>query len=243
MFNLFVFCCYLFFGQVVVCLTFFPFSILFVYFFVFCSLLFLNPLKKRGILFYLCLSIHSSARPSHEYFCRILSGTTWQGFLKFGFRVYISQLYRVIRFQIPYSTTSWLPNTKSCIILHIKAKFKVFVTFFSGTAWQGFLEFCFRFYTSQLYCVMRFQIHHSTTSCLQNTCIIVHIIAKLKIFVTYFSGTTWQGFLKFDFRVYINKLFSVMRFRIYHSTNSCLSNTCIILYDSQVENFRHKFSQ
>ena len=42
-------------------------------------------LKKSGsILFYLCLS--------HEYFVTFYSGTTGQGFLKFGFRVYISQL-------------------------------------------------------------------------------------------------------------------------------------------------------
>ena len=43
-------------------------------------------------------------------------------------------------------------------------------------------EIGFRLDISQLYRVMRFQIHHSTTSCLPNTCLILHMIAKLKIF-------------------------------------------------------------
>ena len=77
---------------------------------------------------------------------------------------------------------------------------------------------------------MRFEIDHLTTSCLPNTCMILHMIAKLKIFVTFFSGTTIQGFLKFCFRIYISQLYCVMRFQIHHSTTSCLPNTCIFLH-------------
>ena len=78
---------------------------------------------------------------------------------------------------------------------------------------------------------MRFQIHHSTTSCLPNTCIILNMIIKLKIFVTFFSGITIQGFLKFGFRVYLSQLlYRMMRFQIYHLTTSCLPNTCMILH-------------
>ena len=100
-----------------------------------------------------------------------------------------------------------------------------FVTFFSGTTIQGFLKFGFRIYISQVYRVMRFQIHHSTTFCLPNTCMILHVITKLKISITFFSGTTIQGFLKFCFKVYISMLYRVMRFQIHHSTTSCLPNT------------------
>ena len=113
-----------------------------------------------------------------------------------------------MRFQIHHLTTSCLPNT--CMILHMIAKLKIFVTFYSGTTIQGFLKFSFRVYLSQLYRVMHFQIDHLTTSCLQNTCMILHMIAKLKIFVTFFSGTTIQGFLKFGFRIYISQLYRVM---------------------------------
>ena len=119
-----------------------------------------------------------------------------------------------------------------------------FVAFFSGTTIQGFLKFGFRVYLSRLYCVMGFQIDHLTTSCLPNTCMILHMIAKLKNVVTFFSGTTVQGFLKFCFRIYISQLYRVMRFQIHHSTTSCLLNTCIIFTpDSQVENFSSHFSQ
>ena len=38
------------------------------------------------------------------------SGTTLLRFSKFGFRIYISQLYRVVRFQIHHSITSYLPK-------------------------------------------------------------------------------------------------------------------------------------
>ena len=132
-----------------------------------------------------------------------------------------------MRFQIHHSPTSCLPNT--CMILHMIAKLKIFVTFFSGTTIQGFLKFGFRVYISQLYCVMRFQIHHLTTSCLPNTCIILSKIAKLKIFITIFSGTTIQGFLKFGFKVYISQLYCVMHFQSHHSINFCLLNTYFTL--------------
>ena len=91
----------------------------------------------------------------------------------------------------------------------------IFVAFFSGTTIQGLLKFGFRVYIYQLYCVVHFQIHHSTTSCLPNTCIIIHIIPKLKIFITFFSGTTIQGFLKFGFKLYICQLYRVMCFQIH----------------------------
>ena len=72
---------------------------------------------------------------------------------------------------------------------------------------------------STICCMLHLQIHHLTTSCLPNTCIILDIIAKLKIFVTFFSGTTIQGFLKFGFKVCICQLYCVMHFQIYHSQN------------------------
>ena len=150
------------------------------------------------------------------------------GFLKFVFTLYISQLYRVMRFQIHHSTTSCLPNT--CIILHMMAKLKIFVTFFSGTTMPRFLKFGFRLNVSQTYRVMRFQIHHSTTSCLPDTCINLHMMAKLKIIVVLFSGTTMPGFLKFGIKLYISQPYRVMRFQIHHVTTSCLPNTCIILH-------------
>ena len=93
------------------------------------------------------------------------------------------------------------------------------VAFFSGTTVQGFLTFGFRVYISQLYRVMSFQIHRSTTSCLTNTCIILHMIAKLKIFVAFSSGTTIQVF---GFRVFISQLQCVMGFQNHHSTTFCL---------------------
>ena len=117
-----------------------------------------------------CPSIHQSVRPI------FFVTTTIQGFLKFGFRVHISLLDRVIRFQIYHSTTSCLPNT--CMILHMIAKLKIFVTFFSGTTIQGFLKFGFRVYISLLYHVMRFQIHQSTTSVFNEH---FHIFTLLKL--------------------------------------------------------------
>ena len=93
------------------------------------------------------------------------------------------------------------------------AKLKIFVAFFSGTTMPGFLKFGFRVYISQLYHLMHFQIHHLTTSCLPKTCIIVHMMTKLKMFLTFFLGTKLQGFLKFGPRVNISQLYRVIVFR------------------------------
>ena len=79
------------------------------------------------------------------------------------------------------STTSCLPNT--CMTHEIEVQ--NFVTFFSATSLQRNLKFGFRVYISQLYRVMRFHIYNSTTSCFLNTCIILHMIAKLKTFFTF----------------------------------------------------------
>ena len=49
-------------------------------------------------------SVRQSVRPMN-IFVAFFSGTTMPGFLKFGFRVYISQPYRVMHFQIHHSTT------------------------------------------------------------------------------------------------------------------------------------------
>ena len=126
--------------------------------------LFLYPLFKKFVVYCLPVcpfspSIRQSVHPmiaQFGIFVVFFLGTALQGFLKFGFRVYISHLYRVTRFQIQHSTISYLPNTY--IYLHMVAKFKIFVALFSGTSLQGFLKFGFRVYASQLYRVMRFQI-------------------------------------------------------------------------------------
>ena len=83
---------------------------------------------------------------------------------------------------------------------------------FSETTFQGFMKFGFRVYMSQLFLVMSFQIHHSTTSCLTNTYIILHITSMLKFPVTFFSGITFQGFLKFGCMVNLSQLYRVMFF-------------------------------
>ena len=77
-------------------------------------------------------------------------------------------------------------------------------------------------YSNQPYRLMRFQMYHSTTSCLPNTCIILHMTSKLKTFVTFFWGIKLQGFLKFGFMVYTSQPYRVMRFQFHHSTTSCL---------------------
>ena len=73
-------------------------------------------LKKRGV--YSFTSVCPSVSPSVPwiFFVAFFSETTIQGFLKFSFRVYLSQLYGVMRFQIDHLTTSCLLNT--CIFLH-----------------------------------------------------------------------------------------------------------------------------
>ena len=70
-------------------------------------------LKKGGWYTVLPLSVHpsicQSVRPM-SIFVTFFSGTTLQGFLKLDFRVYKSQLYCGLHFQIHYSTTSCLPK-------------------------------------------------------------------------------------------------------------------------------------
>ena len=92
---------------------------------------------------------------------------------------------------------------------------------------------------------MPFQIHHSATSCLPNTCIVLHMMAKLKIFVAFFSGTTMPGFLKFGFSWFQGLYKSAISCDVF--SDSSLDNFLFtkhlydFTHDSQVENFRHIF--
>ena len=72
---------------------------------------------------------------------------------------------------LPSVRQSISPSVRQSVSLSVSPSVPwiFFVTFFSETTLPGFLKFGFRLDISQLYCVMRFQIHHPTTSCLPNT--------------------------------------------------------------------------
>ena len=110
-----------------------------------------------------------------------------------AFRIYRSQLYCVMCFQIHYSTTSFLPN--SCIILHMLVKLKIFVTFFSGTYNARISKILFQgLYKSAIPCDA-FSDSSLNNFLFTKHCIILHMMAKLKILVTFFFGTTnYKGF-------------------------------------------------
>ena len=100
-------------------------------------------------------------------FVAFFSWTIIQGFLKGLLKSAIS----FDAFSDSLSTTSCLPNT-----FHMTAKLKKNRHIFWGTTIQWFLKFGFRVYISQLYCVMLFQIHNSTTKYLGGVLSVVRTI-------------------------------------------------------------------
>ena len=112
--------------------------------------------EKEGILFNLCLyvrtfvsrSVSSSVRPIN-IFVASFSWTTLQGFLtEFGFRVYWSRLFRVMRFRIQYSTTSCLPKyLGEGYIISSSHHHWMFLLFIDPVIWKMKYSFLFRLYT------------------------------------------------------------------------------------------------
>lgn len=76
---------------------------------------------------------------------------------------------------------------------------------------------------AMLFSLMHYKIHCSLTSCSPNTYILFQILALYEIFITFFSGITNQGFLKFGtILVSMPNSNLVMLFKTHLTSNLCL---------------------
>ena len=124
-----------------------------------------TALKKSGV--YCFNHVCPSVRPSHECFSSHLSQELhYKDFWNFvaGYICASFTVWCFFRF-----TTQLLPIYRTLNHFTYDIKVENFRHNFLRNYNTGFLKFGFRDYIGQPYWVMRFQIHHSTTSCLPSS--------------------------------------------------------------------------